>query len=208
VALGGAAHGLEVWAPVAYDGPARDLVRGLKFHGATRLAEQMAALIVANAPPALLSEAAVGAGPAARPAVLGGAGAGGAVGASLALPGEASGGEAAVLVPVPLHPARRRARPFNQAELIAEAVAARVGLPVRDCLARSGDAGRQVGRGRAERLRGPAGAVRVVASVPPNALLVDDVATTGGTLAACAHALRSAGAQHVIAIAFARTAGR
>jgi predicted amidophosphoribosyltransferase len=180
VTLGGAAHGVEVWAPVAYDGPARELVQALKFNAASALAEQMAALIVANAPPALLGEG-----------------------------GRGAAGEApAVLVPVPLHPARRRARPFNQAELIAEAVADRAGLPVRDCLARSGDARRQVGRGRAERLRGPAGAVRMVASAPSKALLVDDVATTGGTLAACAHALRSAGTQHVIAIAFARTAGR
>jgi predicted amidophosphoribosyltransferase len=196
VALGSAALGIEVWAPVAYDGPARDLVRALKFHGATRLAEQMAALIVANAPPALLGEAAAGeGGEGAPPGLLGGDGA-------------AAGAGPAVLVPVPLHPARRRVRPFNQGELIARAVAARVGLPVRDCLARCGDARRQVGRGRADRLRGPAGAVRVVESVPPAAVLVDDVATTGGTLAACAHALRSAGTQHVIAIAFARTAGR
>jgi predicted amidophosphoribosyltransferase len=164
-----ALSGVGVWAPVAYDGPARELVKALKFHGATRLAEQMAALIVANAPPGLLD---------------------------------------APLVPVPLHPARRRARPFNQAELIARAVRARAGLPVRDCLARSGDDRRQVGRGRAERLGGPAGAVQAVGRVPPEALLVDDVATTGGTLAACAHALRSAGTQQVSAIAFARTAGR
>ncbi len=162
-------RGLEVWAPVAYDGPARELVKALKFHGATKLAEQTAALIVANAPPGLLDPA---------------------------------------LVPVPLHPARRRARPFNQADLIARAVAARTGLPVCDCLVRSGDDRRQVGRGRAERLRGPAGAVQVVGRMPSAALLVDDVVTTGGTLAACAQALRSAGTQHVTAIAFARTAGR
>jgi predicted amidophosphoribosyltransferase len=113
-----------------------------------------------------------------------------------------------VLVPVPLHPARLRARPFNQAHLIAGAVAARTGAELSSCLARFGSGRRQVGRGRAERLRGPAGAVAAVGRTPRKAVLVDDVATTGGTLAACAAALRSAGAQHVTAIAFARTAGR
>jgi predicted amidophosphoribosyltransferase len=44
--------------------------------------------------------------------------------------------------------------------------------------------------------------------VPANALLVDDVVTTGATLVACAAALRAAGAERVRAIAFARTAGR
>jgi ComF family protein len=46
--------GVRVWAPVAYSGPARDLVRGLKFRGAIALADAMAAQIVANAPPAFL----------------------------------------------------------------------------------------------------------------------------------------------------------
>src|SRR3954451_24773017 len=48
--------GVPVWAPLAYTGPARDLVRGLKFRGAIRLADEMAAQIVANAPPGLLDE--------------------------------------------------------------------------------------------------------------------------------------------------------
>ena len=51
------ASGVSVWAPVAYSGPARDLVRALKFRGAIALAEAMAAQIVANAPPALLDPA-------------------------------------------------------------------------------------------------------------------------------------------------------
>src|SRR5215212_9715090 len=46
--------GVPVWAPVAYSGPARDLVRALKFRGAIGLADTMAAQIVANAPPGLL----------------------------------------------------------------------------------------------------------------------------------------------------------
>jgi predicted amidophosphoribosyltransferase len=160
--------GVEVWAPVAYDGPARNLVTALKFRGATGLAEHMGALIVANAPPGMLTGA---------------------------------------LVPVPLHPARRVARPYNQALLIAEAIFARAHLPIVDCLRRVGPDRPQVGRGRAARVTAP-GAVEVPERAPPNVVLVDDVATTGGTLAACAHALRSAGTQHVTAIAFARTAGR
>lgn len=163
--------GVEAWAPVAYDGPARELVKALKFHGATKLADQMAALMVANAPAALLEEA-------------------------------------PVLVPVPLHPARRRARPFNQADLIARALAERAGLRGRDFLERFGPDVRQVGRGRAARLQSPAGTIRATGQAPPRVLLVDDVVTTGATLAACAAAMRAAGAGRVTAIAFARTAGR
>lgn len=160
--------GLEVWAPLAYDGPAGDLVRALKFHGATRIARAMAALIVANAPATML---------------------------------------AGDLVPVPLHPARRRARPFNQAALIGSAISGRTGLALADCLRRAGPDRRQVGRGRSARLTGP-GAIEAAARPPPTALLVDDVVTTGATLAACAAALREAGSERIRAIAFARTAGR
>jgi predicted amidophosphoribosyltransferase len=42
--------GLRVWAPVAYEGPGRDLVRALKFRGAVGLAGEMAAIVVASAP--------------------------------------------------------------------------------------------------------------------------------------------------------------
>ena len=48
------ASGVRVWAPVAYSGPARDLVRALKFRGAIALADAMAAQIVANAPSGML----------------------------------------------------------------------------------------------------------------------------------------------------------
>jgi predicted amidophosphoribosyltransferase len=48
------ASGVPVWGPVAYEGPARDLVRALKFRGAARVSDFMAAQIVANAPPGLL----------------------------------------------------------------------------------------------------------------------------------------------------------
>lgn len=168
-----ALDGVTMWAPVAYDGPAKSLVRGLKYRGAPGLADPMAASIAAGAPPDMIA------------------------------PGTA-------LVPVPLHPARRRRRGFNQAERIAAALARRTGLDVSDCLVRAGSARHQVGSGRAERLEGPGGDVWAVGSVPvpENALLVDDVVTTGSTLAASAQALRCAGAARVAAVAYARTPGR
>lgn len=117
----------------------------------------------------------------------------------------------AALVPVPLHPSRARRRGFNQAERIAAGLARRTGLAVEDCLRRRGPgAARQVGRGRSDRLTGIAGAVelRPGRRCPRMALLVDDVVTTGATLAACRAALRAAGAERVDALAYARTPGR
>jgi predicted amidophosphoribosyltransferase len=116
----------------------------------------------------------------------------------------------AVLVPVPLHPARRRRRGYNQAALLAHAVAQRTGLELVDCLSRSGPRSRQVGRTREQRLAGieDTVALRPDRAAPADALLIDDVATTGATLAACAAGLRAAGSRSVAAVTFARTPGR
>jgi ComF family protein len=162
--------GVRVWAPLAYSGPARDLVSALKFRGAVGVADAMAAQIAANAPPELLA--------------------------------------GATLVPVPLHARRLRSRGYNQAAAIADALGLRTGSEIADCLARTGLAATQVGRHRAERRAGPAGAIEVRAAVPASVLLVDDVVTTGATLAACQRALRAAGSSEVAAVVFARTLGR
>ncbi|MFL5839196.1 MAG: ComF family protein [Thermoleophilaceae bacterium] len=117
---------------------------------------------------------------------------------------------AGTLVPVPVHEQHRRRRGLAHAHVLAEALSRRTGLVIADCLERSGDPRPQVGRGRRERMAGVAGAVSVRrGSEPPaQALLVDDVVTTGATIAACGKALRAAGAVRVGAIAYARTAAR
>ena len=112
---------------------------------------------------------------------------------------------AIVLVAVPPHPRRRRARGFDPAELIALALARRTGLPLRRALRRGRAASHQLGASRAAR-RDPANlhyAARGAA--PARVVLVDDVHTTGATLHACAQALRQAGSEHVAAITWART---
>lgn len=118
--------------------------------------------------------------------------------------------EQGAVVPVPVHPAHRRRRGLDHTGELARAVARRAGLPFADCLVRSGDPLPQVGRGRSERIRGPAGsiAVRSETTPPREVLLIDDVVTTGATLAACISALRDAGSPHITPIAYARTTAR
>jgi len=115
----------------------------------------------------------------------------------------------ATLVPVPLHPARRRARGFDQAALIAQALAVRGGLPLAACLRRAGAPSRQLGAARDARHSAAARQVlRVRGAVPERVLLLDDVHTTGATFDACARALRAAGARQIGAIAYCRTLPR
>ena len=109
-----------------------------------------------------------------------------------------------VLVPVPAHPRRRRARGFDQAERLAQALAARTGLPARSILLRGGPAVRQLGASRRARLAAGRLAVAAQGPAPARCVLVDDVHTTGATLRACAAVLRSAGAQNVACVTYAR----
>jgi ComF family protein len=116
---------------------------------------------------------------------------------------------AAVLVPVPLHRTRLLARGFNQSALIARRVARQLRAPLLSrALVRVRDTPQQSALDRAARLANMAGAFRV--REPDRVrgctiLLVDDVLTTGATLAACAGALIDAGARSVGFAVVART---
>jgi predicted amidophosphoribosyltransferase len=110
----------------------------------------------------------------------------------------------AALVPVPAHPARRRARGFDQAERLARSLSGRTGLPALTALRRSKPAPRQVGASRAARLAPGRLGVAAAGPAPARAVLVDDVHTTGATLRACAAALRAAGAERVACVTYAR----
>ncbi|HEX3621615.1 MAG TPA: ComF family protein [Acidimicrobiales bacterium] len=118
--------------------------------------------------------------------------------AALILPDEVD-----VVTWAPTTPARRRERGFDQAELLARAVARRLHLPCRRLL-RRGPGPAQTGRDAVARYAGPGfGPRRPVDG--RRILLVDDVVTTGATVGAAARALREGGAGTVQVVAAART---
>jgi ComF family protein len=117
--------------------------------------------------------------------------------------------EATRIIPVPLHESRARERGFNQAAVIATAVARRLRLPVDEAsLVRvSGSEKYRAGldaKGRRDTVTG-AFAVRHPRLVEnENVLLIDDVFTTGATVDACAEALRASRALNVYVLTIAR----
>ena len=98
---------------------------------------------------------------------------------------------------VPLHPARQRGRGYNQAELLARALAAELGVPCRPLLRRTRSTRQQARLHAGERRANLAGAFEASGPAPPRVLLIDDVLTTGSTLAECERVLRAAGAGQV-----------
>ena len=167
------------------DDGAREAAHALKYGGLSRIADDLAAAITRHVP---------------APA-----------------PG-------AVLVPIPLGARRRRERGYNQSEHLARALGARWRLPVRtDLLARRRETATQTALTPAARLANVAGAfetgnaevgtrndrrqARSAFRVPSSPLvLVDDVFTTGATLAEAARALGHAGAVRITAVTFGRAA--
>ena len=141
------------------------------------------------------------------------------LGSALAARWVAAGAGGDLLVPVPASPDRVRRRGYDQAVLLARVAGERLGLPVLELLARSRSTEAQFDLDRAARGSNVAGAFSLASGSPPRAdsdaavplrlrgvwvVLVDDVVTTGSTLAACAVTLLEAGAIGVSALAVAR----
>jgi predicted amidophosphoribosyltransferase len=176
---------LPVWAVARYEGPVRGLVVAWKDRGRADLD----GLLV----------------PAARAAARG---------VAPALTG-AVGGRALLVVPAPSSAAARRERARDHLGPLAAAVAAAVGGVPAPVLRRARGARDQVGLGA--RARGRNAAVRVHPRAwhralrphpghdPPVCLLLDDVVTTGATLAAAERALEAAGADVLGALVLAAT---
>jgi ComF family protein len=114
-----------------------------------------------------------------------------------------------VLVPVPIHRDRERQRGYDQAVLLARAAGRGLGVPVAVALERARATTPQFDLDRRDRAANVAHAFRLRhgagwAVEGRWAVLVDDVATTGATLSACARALLDAGAVAVSAVTVAK----
>jgi ComF family protein len=162
-------------AAYRYTGVGRDLLRTLKFHRRSELAPALGRALAARV--------------------------------ERELPDLVGACAVAVVAAVPIHWTRRLARGFNQAELIGRACARELGLPFE---ARALGRRRRtralftVKRGdRAEELEG---AIRARSDLVAGrwVLLVDDIRTSGASLATCGRALRAAGAVRVDAAVVGR----
>jgi len=118
--------------------------------------------------------------------------------------------ELALVIPVPLSQARLRERGYNQAELLARAVASDRGLPlIVDALRRSRHTRRQARLSPRERLTNVSRAFHVTSEggrcvEGQHLLLIDDVLTTAATVQDCVRALCWKGARAVSVLTFAR----
>ena len=117
-------------------------------------------------------------------------------------------GPADLITWAPLHPKRRRRRGYDQAELLARRVGELLELPVEGTLEKIRSTAVQSQAGEdADRRANVRGAYRALPGLDlagKRVVLIDDVATSGATLAECAAVLRGAGAESVVGLTFAR----
>lgn len=125
----------------------------------------------------------------------------------------AEGMGAEALVPVPVHPSRKKSRGFNQAEVLADRIGEQLGIPVwPDLLVRRRKTRPQKDLTPGEHLENLRGAFEMNLPegrrVPETVILVDDIYTTGSTMEACAGILKQGGVKKVYFMAACITGGR
>ena len=111
------------------------------------------------------------------------------------------------IVPVPLHNKRLRERGFNQAELMGQVIAKYLEKPLYNALARIKKTKAQFDLPRDDRFHNIKDAFKVVDSKAiynKRVLLLDDIYTTGATIAECSKCLRIAGAKRVEVLTLSR----
>lgn len=110
------------------------------------------------------------------------------------------------IAPVPMSSSRRRERGYNPAGVLAESCAEALAIPCLDLLRVARPIRHQVGLGKAERGENVKGAFAALRDAPiagRSLLLLDDVVTTGATVAECAGVLKACGAARVYAASIA-----
>ena len=122
---------------------------------------------------------------------------------------ETNGIDADLITWVPLSDKRLRKRGYDQAGLLADAIASRTDIPCARLLVKQKDTPPQSGiKSPEKRKTNVSGAYR---PTDPDlvkgktVLLVDDIATTGATISECARVLKAAGAKRVCAVSVARS---
>ncbi|MDZ4816467.1 MAG: ComF family protein [Verrucomicrobiota bacterium] len=111
------------------------------------------------------------------------------------------------LIPIPLHPARKRERGFNQSEVLAQTLAEKSGKPILKAINRVKYTNSQVTMNRAERLTNLRKAFALNNKFELRGgyyALIDDVFTTGATAHECSRLLKKAGARKVLVLTVAR----
>ena len=116
--------------------------------------------------------------------------------------------EATAIIPIPMHPKKLRARGFNTAYTLAQAVGTTLKLPILEkALIRNLFTPAQAGLDKSARQKNLVGAFSIL---PENLhghqriLLIDDVYTTGATLSYCTRLLQEAGVKHITILTLAR----
>ena len=110
---------------------------------------------------------------------------------------------------VPMHPAKKKIRGYDQAQLLAEQVGRSLKIPCVDCLERTRKTAAMKNMSEEQRNQNVAGAFQLRGSSylrGKHVILVDDIVTTGSTAEACTSVLKQAGAGEVTLLTFAAAA--